>query len=47
MGAPSAGLGENPMVMIIDWLEDRLKGKPMKSEKVFIDGVGRATVTQV
>jgi dienelactone hydrolase len=47
MGAPSAGLGENPMVMIIDWLEDRLKGKPMKSEKVFIDGVGRATVTPV
>jgi len=45
MGAPSAAMGENPMTMIIDWLQARFEGKPMKSEKVFIDATGRSTVT--
>ncbi len=45
MGAVSAALGESPITMIIDWLQDRLAGKPMKDEKVFVDSTGRATVT--
>ena len=47
MGAASAALGESPATLIVDWLQERLAGKPMKSEKVFIDGAGRASVTPV
>ena len=45
MGAASAAMGEAPMNLIIDWLADRLAGKPMKNEKVFVDATGRATVS--
>jgi len=43
MGAASAALGESPMTLIIDWLQERLAGKPMKDEKIFIDATGRAS----
>ena len=41
--APSAMLGENPQNMIADWLADRLEGKPMVSEKAYVDSIGRVT----
>jgi hypothetical protein len=28
--------------MLADWLLDRVKGKPVKSERVWIDSAGRA-----
>jgi len=44
-GATSAQLGENWFAMMTDWGRDRIDGKPMKSEKMFVDSLGRATVT--
>jgi len=42
-GSPSTMLGENPQTLQVDWIADRLAGKPMKSEEIFIDNTGRAT----
>ena len=48
IGASQASaLGENPGTLICDWIKDRMDGKPMKSEKVFIESTGRANVTAV
>jgi pimeloyl-ACP methyl ester carboxylesterase len=41
-GAPSAENGEDRNTMLADWLLDRVKGKPAKSERVWIDSSGRA-----
>jgi len=41
----SVTLGENPQNLISDWLADRLAGKPMRSERVYMDASGRATFT--
>jgi dipeptidyl aminopeptidase/acylaminoacyl peptidase len=41
-GAPSAENGEDRNTMLADWLLDRVKGKPVKSERVWIDSSGRA-----
>ncbi|MBV9119533.1 MAG: alpha/beta hydrolase [Chloroflexi bacterium] len=46
-GAMSAQLGDNPNVILADWLRDRADGKPMQSERVFIDSTGRPHVTPV
>jgi len=43
----SVRLGESRNTLVADWLKDRLDGKEMKSEKVYIDSTGRATVTPV
>ncbi len=43
--SPSAALGENPATLQADWLLDRIAGKPMKSEEIFIDMTGRSSVT--
>ena len=42
---PSVALSENPQTLMADWLADRFAGKPMKSEKVYIDSTGKQTVT--
>jgi alpha-beta hydrolase superfamily lysophospholipase len=42
---PAVALSENPQAVMADWLADRFAGKPMKSEKVYIDATGRPTVT--
>jgi fermentation-respiration switch protein FrsA (DUF1100 family) len=42
---PSVALGENPQNLISDWLTDRFAGKPMTSERVYMDSTGRVTVT--
>lgn len=42
---PSVALGENPQNLMSDWFADRFAGKPMSSEKVYMDSTGRATVT--
>jgi hypothetical protein len=41
-GAPSAENGEDRNTMLADWLLDRINGKSMKSERVWIDSSGRA-----
>ena len=42
-GSPSTMIGENPQTLQADWIADRLAGKPMKSEEIFIDNTGRST----
>ena len=41
-GAPSAENGEDRNTMLADWMVDRINGKSMKSERVWIDSSGRA-----
>jgi hypothetical protein len=41
----SVAMSENPQNVMADWFVDRFAGKPMKSEKRYIDSTGRATVT--
>lgn len=43
--APSVANGEEKVTMIADWLLDRINGKPVVSERVFVDSSGRAHVT--
>ncbi len=40
-GVSSANLGPSPTVLVADWMAARLAGKPMTSEKWFVDGAGR------
>jgi cephalosporin-C deacetylase-like acetyl esterase len=46
-GYPAAQLGENWLTMLADWCRDRVDGKPMKSESVRIDSLGRAHATPI
>lgn len=41
-GAPSAENGEDRNTMLADWLLDRVNGKTVKSERVWIDSSGKA-----
>jgi len=41
--APSVALGDNPRDYLCDWLDARLRGKPVKSMKAFVDSTGRRT----
>lgn len=43
--APSASNSEDKGAMIADWLVDRLEGKPVKSERIWIESSGKQTVT--
>jgi hypothetical protein len=40
-GAPSAENGEDRNTMLADWLLDRVNGKTVKSERVWIDSSGK------
>lgn len=42
--APSVEAGEDKNTMLADWLLDRIKGRKVTSERVWIDSSGRATV---
>jgi dipeptidyl aminopeptidase/acylaminoacyl peptidase len=44
--APSVTNGEEKVTMLADWLLDRIHGKPVVSERVWVDSSGRATTTQ-
>ena len=44
-GGPAAGLGPNWLTTIAEWLRDRADGKPMVSERVYVDTTGRQHVT--
>jgi len=45
IGGPAGGLGPNWMTLLADWLRDRADGKPMASERVYVDVTGRQHVT--
>jgi fermentation-respiration switch protein FrsA (DUF1100 family) len=47
LGGPAATLGPNWLNTVADWLRDRLDGKPLRSERVYVDVTGRQTVTPV
>ncbi len=42
-GVPAAILGPNPAIVVADWMAARLAGKPMTSEKWYVDATGRIT----
>ena len=43
--ASSAALGENRESLVYDWLRDRVDGKPVASQRVFVDNRGQRNVT--
>jgi dipeptidyl aminopeptidase/acylaminoacyl peptidase len=43
--APSVANGEEKVTLLADWLLDRVNGKPMVSERVWVDSAGRPTST--
>ena len=45
VGGPAGGLGPNWLTLIAEWLRDRADGKPMSSERVYVDITGRQHVT--
>ena len=47
IGAAAGGLGPNWMTLMADWLRDRADGKPLQSEKHYVDTTGRVTVTRL
>ena len=47
LGGPAATLGPNWLNTVADWLRDRLDGKPLRSERVYVDVTGRQTVTPI
>jgi dienelactone hydrolase len=44
---PSANLGPFPPTLVADWLVARLNGKPMKSERWYVDPIGRINKTSI
>lgn len=42
---PSANLGPTPTILMADWLSARLAGKPMASERWFVESSGRVVKT--
>lgn len=42
---PSAQLGPTPAVLVADWMQARLAGKPFASERWFVEAGGRVVVT--
>jgi len=42
---PAANLGPFPPILAADWMEARLKGKPLKSERWFVTASGQITKT--
>lgn len=44
IGGMAGGLGPNWMTLLADWLRDRADGKPMASERVYVDVTGRQHV---
>jgi dienelactone hydrolase len=47
IGGLAGGLGPNWMTLLADWLRDRADGKPMASERVYVDMSGQQRVTSV
>jgi fermentation-respiration switch protein FrsA (DUF1100 family) len=47
LGGPAASLGPHWLTTIAEWLRDRADGKPMASERVYVDVTGRQHVTPV
>ena len=46
-GGPAASLGPHWLTTIAEWLRDRADGKPMSSERIYVDTMGRQQVTHV
>jgi len=42
---PSANLGPTPAVLVADWMQARLDGKPFASERWFVEASGRVEKT--
>lgn len=45
IGGMAGGLGPNWMTLLADWLRDRADGKPMPSERIYVDVTGQQRVT--
>ena len=46
-GVPAANLGPFPSSLMADWLAARIAGKPLTSERQFVDATGRVNKTAV
>ena len=46
-GVPAATLGPTPGVLAADWMAARFAGKPLASERWYVDGTGRVTKTAI
>jgi len=44
---PAANLGPFPPILAADWMAARLKGKPFKSERWYVDASGKVTKTPI
>jgi len=42
---PSVNLGPHPPTMVADWMAARFAGKPMASERWYVDNSGAVTKT--
>jgi hypothetical protein len=42
---PSVNLGPNPPTLVADWMAARFAGKPMTSERWYVDNSGTVTKT--
>jgi len=42
---PSANLGPNPYTTMSEWMRDRMAGKPLTSEKWYVDNTGKVNKT--
>jgi dienelactone hydrolase len=42
---PSANLGPNPYVTMAEWMRDRMAGKPLVSERWYVDNTGKVNKT--
>jgi len=42
---PSANLGPNPYISMADWMRERMDGKPLASERWFVDNTGKVIKT--
>jgi hypothetical protein len=42
---PAANLGPAPAVLVADWMQARLAGKPFTSERWFVEASGRVVKT--
>ncbi len=42
---PSANLGPNPYTMMSEWMADRIAGKPLASERWYVDNTGKVHTT--
>jgi alpha-beta hydrolase superfamily lysophospholipase len=47
IGGSAGGLGPNWLTLVADWLRDRVDGRAMASQRVYVDVTGRGSATSL